>query len=265
MRFMRTKAIALTLAATLCAAGARAEDPKAKPAREHQGSTGEHLDRAGKELDAAGKAAAHDAKQAADEARKKADEAARDTRDGVNRAADRTREGVNEVAERTRETAEEAAREAREAAHEAKEAARGAAEETREAARDAFERGKVETREALEEARERTRGLLLEAADALAPEERERARAERRKRWGELRGKLAGQPADPEAVNPALRAELKHHARRVARLHRVRAVAQESSDAESVARVDALLAKENQRHERRVSALTSSPAKEPTP
>jgi hypothetical protein len=245
MRVMRSKALAWTLLATSLAAGARADEPKAKP-RDNP-SAGEHVERAGKELDAAGRKAADEAQRAAEEARHKAQEAARDTR-----------EQVQQAAERTRQAAHEASKTALLAAEEAREQARKAAAQTGEAAREVYEQGKEQTREALERAREGTRELLLQAADALSPEARARAQEERKQRWAELRARLHGQPEDPAALGAPTRAELAKHARRVARLERVRAVALEQHDDDSAARVAQLLDKENARHEKRIAQLTGS-------
>jgi hypothetical protein len=231
-----TAPLAWALLATLVASGASADEPRDKP--RDRSSTGEHLERAGKELDAAGRKAADEAQRAAAEAKQKAHEAARDT------------------AERTRAAAEEA----KEAAHEAAGQAREAAAQTGEAAREMLEQGKEQTQEALEKAREGTRELLLKAADALSPEARARAREERKLRWAELRAHMRGQPSDPAAVDAPTRAELAKHARRVARLERVRSVALEQDDNASAPRVAELLDKENARHQRRMAQLIGTEA-----
>jgi hypothetical protein len=229
----------------LYAAGANADEPKGKP-KESGASTGEHLERAGRELDAAGRKAADDAERAAAEAKQKAREAAKDTRERMQEAAASARKAADEAKEATKK-----------AASDAQDGARETAERTGEAARELYEQGKERTRDALDQAREGTRKLLLQAADALSPEGRARARAERNQRWAELRSKLPGQPDDPEKVSPPMRAELAQHARRVARLERVRAVALDSHDDAAAANAAQLLDKENARHEQRMKQLTS--------
>ena len=56
---------------------------------------------------------------------------------------------------------------------------------------------------------------------------------------------LKGQP-----MSHALREEIKRHARRLARLDRVKAVAEDEKDDATVARVSKLIAKENARHDK---------------
>lgn len=57
--------------------------------------------------------------------------------------------------------------------------------------------------------------------------------------------KLKGQP-----MVSAMKEELKRHARRISRLERAKDLAQEANDAETVARVDKLIEKENARHDK---------------
>lgn len=56
--------------------------------------------------------------------------------------------------------------------------------------------------------------------------------------------KLKGQPM----VN-AMKEELKRHARRISRLERAKDLAEEANDADTIARIDKLIAKENGRHD----------------
>jgi hypothetical protein len=66
-----------------------------------------------------------------------------------------------------------------------------------------------------------------------------------------LHAKAAGKDrAAAEPMVKALKQELKRHARRVARLDRVAVVAAEAGDAATLARADALMFKERERHER---------------
>lgn len=78
----------------------------------------------------------------------------------------------------------------------------------------------------------------------------DRARREqvRRTRQRELRSKLK-----VSTIPPRVRAELRNHARRISRLQRIRVLGAE--DAALVARVDALIAKENTHHDRRIAIL----------
>ncbi len=81
-----------------------------------------------------------------------------------------------------------------------------------------------------------------------------RARRENRKaRAAELRAKARDRVRkhlDKRPMSRAVTEELRRHARRMARLHRVQAVAADSDDVAAVDRVDALIAKEQRRHER---------------
>jgi len=53
--------------------------------------------------------------------------------------------------------------------------------------------------------------------------------------------------------------EMKRHAHRIARIERIRSVAEQAKDSDAVARADALLAKENQRHERWLTRKPQAP------
>lgn len=91
--------------------------------------------------------------------------------------------------------------------------------------------------------------------DALAPEQREKSRLERSQRarriaWRGMMHRFK-RPAD---IPPDIRNELRHHAQRLARLQRIRAVAQEKSDQPVLARADKLLALEQERHQKKMRA-----------
>jgi len=75
------------------------------------------------------------------------------------------------------------------------------------------------------------------------PERRKKARRHLKKKWGGL------------LKFPAVRQELKLHARRLARLQRVRFVATQVEDTEAVARVDKLIVKEKARHQAHMETL----------
>jgi colicin import membrane protein len=74
-------------------------------------------------------------------------------------------------------------------------------------------------------------------------ERRKERRDEIKKKWGELEKK------------PAVRAELKVHAWRMARLKRLRAIAEADGKTDTVARIDKLVQKENERHEKHMQTL----------
>ena len=58
-----------------------------------------------------------------------------------------------------------------------------------------------------------------------------------------------------KAMHPSLKEELKRHARRLARLDRVEAIAKDSKDDDSLARVKKLIEKENARHDKWMSGF----------
>jgi hypothetical protein len=90
-------------------------------------------------------------------------------------------------------------------------------------------------------------GYLEEARKDRADRIRARRDAVRAK-WGDL------------ALRPAFRNELRLHAWRVARLRAIRQIALDESNPELAARCDALLAREERRHDRRMAALKVDPA-----
>jgi len=73
--------------------------------------------------------------------------------------------------------------------------------------------------------------------------------------------RLAGRVEQPRDVPPSVREELRRHAQRIARLRRIRFIATEQNDRESVARVDALVARENARHEKQLPQLWETAGK----
>jgi hypothetical protein len=87
-------------------------------------------------------------------------------------------------------------------------------------------------------------------------EERRRNRGERAKtEREELRHKLG-----PSLANQAMQQELRRHAQAVARIERIKEIADADGKTELSARATAVLAKENARHEKRLAALAASPA-----
>lgn len=75
----------------------------------------------------------------------------------------------------------------------------------------------------------------------------------RRARWNRLRGQIDAE--SPEGISPPVRAELRNHARRVAKLQRIVELATAAGDTEAVTRAQTLLQRANERHERRIAQL----------
>ncbi len=75
----------------------------------------------------------------------------------------------------------------------------------------------------------------------------------RRARWNRLRGRIDAD--SPAAISPPVRAELRNHARRVAKLQRIIVVATAAGDTDAVTRAQTLLQRANERHERRIGQL----------
>ncbi len=244
----------------LMAGAAQAQDkPKserAEAAREnHVDKAAAHAERAGSELKQAGKAATDEAQEALRAAREQASETMREAR-----------QGADEALANARKQAASSAEEAERVAKEAREQARTGIEQAREKAVSFFD-----------EAREHVRRALLDAASSLESEERktervsekaerEKARTQRQdvarvQQWRSLREQLDATrttAADgSQRVDPAITEELRVHARRTARLARIRALADKADDERSVSRADVLLAKELERHEQAMTTLLS--------
>lgn len=75
----------------------------------------------------------------------------------------------------------------------------------------------------------------------------------RRQVWRRLR-----QHWPVDAVSPALTAEMRRHARRMAKLHRIADIAEKQNDAKTTARVEALLERERARHRRKIEVLSKA-------
>jgi hypothetical protein len=121
--------------------------------------------------------------------------------------------------------------------------------------------GREEAKEKAKDARNSFREKFGGASDAGVPAARanvaqawaklKETRAERRRqrlaeikqKWGAIEDK------------PAARAEFKVHAWRLARLQRIRALAEADGKTDVVARVDKLIQKENDRHEKHMAVL----------
>lgn len=183
-----------------------------------------------------------EAREASREARAETREARAATREARGEVREARREARGEIREAARSGDREGAREARQALREEAAEARGEAREERREAREA--RG--EAREARGEARGERR-------DARA-EQRARRLATLTQRLGLEEG---ARPA--QALDAQTRAELRTHARRVARIRRMRAVAEEGGREALVERIDALMTRENARHERRLERIAGHP------
>jgi TolA-binding protein len=107
-----------------------------------------------------------------------------------------------------------------------------------------------EHREERQERREERQERREERRDD-RQERRQARREELRKRWGDL------------VQRPEARAELRVHARRMARLHRIRALAQQAGKTEVVERADKLIAKERERHQRAMDHIRTKQGGKP--
>ena len=145
------------------------------------------------------------------------------------------------------------------------------AEERKENLKEKFEKKKEKLEEKLEEKKDSKHGdagegreekgddagekrdALRERWQKLRETRKERRREHReeiKKAWGDIQGK------------PLVKAELKLHAWRMARLNRIRAIADAEGKTETVARVDKLMEKEKQRHQKRMDHLKSKGGEE---
>jgi colicin import membrane protein len=147
-----------------------------------------------------------------------------------------TKEAVKKAAE-ARKDAKEAQAEAKDARKEAKEA-KGEAKEAKEEAKEAKGEAKEANKEALEALKEKWAKLR-----ETRKERKQASREEVKKLWGDL------------ALKPAVKNELRNHAWRMARLKRIRAVAEAEGKTELVKRCDTLIEKEKDRHQKRMEDL----------
>ena len=96
-------------------------------------------------------------------------------------------------------------------------------------------------------------GAAASASAAAPGKDPEKVRAERKERAKKDRDELKKKVQEKLANRPmaqAMKEELARHARRVARILRVKEVAQTENDDDAVQRADKLLAKENARHDK---------------
>jgi hypothetical protein len=122
-------------------------------------------------------------------------------------------------------------KELREDKKEAREDRKEAREEAREDRKEAREEAREDRKEAREDRKERIEDLRQTRAER---------RKEHLKKWREKWGDLANRPN--------VKAEMKVHARRMARLNHMRRVAERSAKTELVARIDKLIEREQARH-----------------
>jgi hypothetical protein len=128
----------------------------------------------------------------------------------------------------------------------------------REEAREDRKEGREEAREDRKDGGDEAREEGKDGGPEARPEEksaRERLKRPKEDRRREHRDRIRQKWGDEVVRTPALRNELRVHAWRLARLTRVRALAEGENKTELIARVDSLLAKEEARHERRMAEL----------
>lgn len=173
--------------------------------------------------------------------------------------ADDPGEAARQHAAEARQQAEAARAKAAEARAHAAAAASGNAEEAHKAQAAAKE-ARDEAKEARKDAREARKDAREARADGGLPEDQQRK--QRRERRREHRAELRQKWGDALLRHPAVRAELRTHAWRLARLHRVRQLADAAGKKAVVERVDALIAKEQARHDKHMATLKSKGGEE---
>lgn len=110
--------------------------------------------------------------------------------------------------------------------------------------KDAAEDKKDEAKEEVKEAKKDLKEAWAKLRET-RKERRQERREEIKKKWGDLH------------QHPAVKAELKVHAWRMARLKRIRAVADAEGKKDIVARADKLIEKEKERHQKHMDTLKS--------
>jgi len=229
------KQAVLTLAlAVLVAQAAHAED-----------TLGDHVDSvtssAGSALDSAKARALAEAEQVVDSAASTADDVAK-----------MTTEKAGEAKEAAREQAKKAAGYGEELSSQVSALARDQASKLSTQVLALLVRGKHAAVVALASARSEARDLLMGAAEALDQQNAEARNDVRRAHWEQLKVRHGLEGARPSSE---LSEELRDHEYRVARLTRVRALADDAEDTNTVARSERLLEAEHGRHRRRLLAL----------
>lgn len=214
-------------------------------------------------LDAgAARAEESDAKKIVHKARQRADEALDTAEQKTEQAVDKVKEAkrkVVEVAAETKQAAERAADQAATKVGEIKTEAEAAAAK----AKTEAEAAAHEAEGAIHMMRSRTHEIMR---DAVGPTgENARRNATRRSAWREL----AKNVDRPEQLPPNVREELRRHAQRIARLRRIRTLASDSKQTALVERTDALIAREEARHKRKLDTFWAARGKQarerPTP
>lgn len=124
--------------------------------------------------------------------------------------------------------------------------------ELRDAIKDGDKKEAAEERKELREDKKELREDRKELREDLRKNRHERRREhiqKLREKWGDALSR------------PAVRAELKIHARRIARLNHMRRLADEAGKTELVARIDKLIERERNRHQTAMDRLKSEGAK----
>lgn len=202
------------------------------------------------------KSAAADAKHAAEKAVSDAKRALKAAELEASAAGTRTMQAIRALQRDGKQNLDATLETAQAKAHAATDKVAGKAAELKADVAEAAAQARDEAEGAAEQAGaevKRVQGMVGEIArDALgASNEHALRKQARRSAWRRMSGRVER----PRDVPPAVREELRRHAQRIARLRRIRLVATEQSDRDSVARVDKLVARENARHEKRLPAL----------
>jgi len=277
-----TMAVLLLTAGVLRASTVRAEDdPAAKAAHDKAvrsyDAANDKLEAAQERLKAAElklQAASAETKQAAQnavDAAKRAVEAAgseagakaNQARSAVERLVGATGQKLGQAKDalgRAKATATGEAHEARAEAHAATDKAVASAVDKANALKAGVEAATVEAKQeaqvAMEHADETVHRVQAVAhqvvSDAIGSTSKgARLRMARRAAWRWL----AGDIDKPENLPPSVREELKRHAQRIARLQRIRVLANEKPDTALIKRADALIERENTRHQAKLQTL----------
>lgn len=173
-------------------------------------------------------------------------------------ATAKVKEEVKEAREKVREAAKQAREKviaAKQEARESLEAARGEAREKMKVAKEEMKAAHEDVKVKLGAAREELREQLHEKVDqVLGPPLAERAARAREHRRNALRAMHPHWRRGAD-IPPQAREALRRHARRTARLLRIRALAEAAGDAKSVERCDKLLELERSHHQARMGRL----------
>ena len=167
-------------------------------------------------------------------------------------ALQRAREDLRAARSASAQAAHEAAAEAGDKIEQVREVGREAAEQAGEKIGEAREVGREAVQQAGAQLQNAGESVRL-AAESLA----ERLRSARRAAFQALHGRVN----KPSEIPGPARAELRVHARRIAHLKRIRALAEKAGDKPALERTDKLIAREQSRHREQLSArLGHAPA-----